>query len=147
MPSAHSVVPCIFQAFDKSFLNSEKVNSWGLHKRIQRHLIKSVLSPKNAQEYIFKSHSIVSSSTFFGLPTKYGLSIWGPSCSLYSSHTGVPESNQSFSYVRIQETSHSLSSPLDSPPITFPSFYPNTITTSLCPGNNFKFPFKCNFFT
>lgn len=85
----------------------------GLCQRVQRHLIKSILSLKNTHENVF-STAIASSSTltWFTYQIRPSLCIFGLTCSLSSSYIGDPQSV--FFLSANGETSHLLFSPRDS---------------------------------
>ena len=119
----------------------------GLFKRIRRHLIKSILSLKNTHENVFLT-AIASSSTltWFTYQIRPSLCIFGLTCSLSSSYTGAPQSVFFLSPNGGDTTLAVLSTGLISS-YSSPHFPPNTVSTTLCLGNTFRFQFKCDCFT
>lgn len=92
------------------------MNSWGLCKSI---LIKSIVSPKIYMAMYFNSHCQELHLTWFVcqiwtilcMEVSLGHFTWG-------TLDGVPQSSQSFSYLRMGKTPHLLFSPLDLSPFT-----------------------------
>ena len=134
MPLDNSAVPCMLQAINNSSVSEEICEFMGLCKRIQRHLIKSILPLKNTHDdgcvhawhgCLFNSHLLSHLLT-------------------YSSTLELL--SQPFSCLQMGRTSHLLFSPLASSfPTPLPSFHPNTISTIPCLGDTSRFQWKWDF--
>lgn len=129
-------MPCLLQAFNNCFVSDEICELMGLCKRVQRHLIKSILSLKNTHENVFLT-AIASSSTltWFTYQIRPSLCIFGLTC---SSYIGDPQSV--FFLSANGETSHLLFSPRDSSlPTRLPISHP-TLSLPRCLGNTYQIP-------